>query len=187
MTEIIAEQKEAPVEPHFYVKHNQVFSSLFKEYIDENIVYFLEYLKQEEIITLHSCEGDPIDFHTKSLFSLNSKDPEYDGKGYIHFYNAEHLGKALIACHTLALSNNDLVLASNIMQEQEVLFGSNDNIFFNYFNWDYEIGWTTVHPWNEHERCHPYQGRSLTAIVRVPHEHLLSLNEYCKNVLLSRQ
>jgi hypothetical protein len=162
-----------------YTVHSQTYSPLLDAWIDEKILNFIEYLKLENISTLHSCEGDPVDFYEDSqpIFSENS-DLEDNGKGYIHFYNAEHLEKAIIASDSLARQFGDETLSRNILQQKEFFLNENNEFVLNYFTWDYEISWTTVHPWNQHERHNPYQGHSLTAVLRIPHNHLILLNTY---------
>lgn len=149
-----------------YTNHEQVYLDLVNDFIDTNIEYVIKFLYMSGVTTLHSCEGNPKD----TSQGLKSK------RGYIHFYNAAHLQRAVILLHNIALANNNVKLADYIMQENTFKIKKNGDITSVRKNWDYEIAWTTAHPGDK--RDNPYRGYSLTAVLRIPHAHICLLNSY---------
>lgn len=151
-----------------YTDHEQVYSPVVGDFLDTNIVHLINFLVMKGVLTLHSCEGNP-------KKSPKSKGPK---RGYIHFYNADNMQRALVLLHEVALKEKNKRLADFIMQENSFRIKKNGDIDFVRQNWDYEISWTTAHPWDR--RDNPYNGYSLTTVLRIPHKHIVLLNEYLK-------
>lgn len=159
--------------PQYSVRpdHEQIYSPVVDAYIDVNILHIIDFLSLNNVVTLHSCEGNP----------TVGKAGRLTGQGYIHFLHADHLERALLLLSEKAREAGMMEIAGRALEQgryAHVLDGKQCDVAVP--DWSYAVHWSAggSHPYVEDSERRGPRGTVFTATVRIPHADVVMLNDY---------